>query len=97
MIHCVPLQVQLLALGSYLGVSLRFKTRSCSVPRGSRELNQVAWLNDPHPDTHGSTPPSRTADGPADARQVAWVLLNGWIYSWELEAEFMVLLHASVT
>lgn len=22
--------------------------------------------------------------------QVAWVLLNGWIYSWELEAEFMV-------
>ena len=22
--------------------------------------------------------------------QIAWVLLNGWIYAWELEAEFLV-------
>ena len=24
-------------------------------------------------------------------RQVAWLVLNGWIYAWELEAEFLVL------
>mmetsp|Transcript_25719 Transcript_25719/g.55904 ORF Transcript_25719/g.55904 Transcript_25719/m.55904 type:complete len:322 (+) Transcript_25719:369-1334(+) len=24
--------------------------------------------------------------------QVAWILLNGWLYAWELEAEFMVML-----